>query len=71
MDYVRNRWYPLTWSRDVGRGLIKRKIVGENLVLYRTLDGDVVALRDACPHRLLLRLQLLMKKIIFHDLLKP
>ena len=52
MDYVQNRWYPLTWSRDVGRGLIKRKIVGENLVLYRTLDGDVVALRDACPHRL-------------------
>jgi phenylpropionate dioxygenase-like ring-hydroxylating dioxygenase large terminal subunit len=52
LDYVQNRWYPLTWSRDVGRSLIKRKIVGENLVLYRTLDGDVVALRDACPHRL-------------------
>jgi phenylpropionate dioxygenase-like ring-hydroxylating dioxygenase large terminal subunit len=52
LDYVQNRWYPLTWSRDVGRSLTKRKIVGENLVLYRTLDGDVVALRDACPHRL-------------------
>jgi phenylpropionate dioxygenase-like ring-hydroxylating dioxygenase large terminal subunit len=52
LDYVRNRWYPLTWSRDVGRSLIKRKIVGENVVLYRTLHGHVVALRDACPHRL-------------------
>jgi phenylpropionate dioxygenase-like ring-hydroxylating dioxygenase large terminal subunit len=52
LDYVQNRWYPLTWSRDVGRSLIKRKIVGENVVLYRTLDGNVVALRDACPHRL-------------------
>ncbi|HBH88675.1 MAG TPA: Rieske (2Fe-2S) protein, partial [Hyphomonadaceae bacterium] len=30
-----------------------RKICGENIVMYRKLDGSVVAMRDACPHRLL------------------
>ena len=30
-----------------------RTICGEAIVLYRKLSGSVVALRDACPHRLL------------------
>ncbi len=53
MEYVRNTWYPLTWSRDVGRALIKRRIVGEDVVLYRAESGGVVAMLDMCPHRML------------------
>ena len=52
MEYVRNTWYPLTWSSDIGRSLTRRRIVGEDIVLYRTEQGRVAALHDACPHRL-------------------
>jgi vanillate O-demethylase monooxygenase subunit len=52
-DYVLNTWYPLTWSRNVGRSLSAHIVVERHLVLYRTGDGKVVAMEDACPHRLL------------------
>ena len=51
-EYVRNAWYPAAWSRDVGRALIRRRILGEPVVLYRTTAGAVAALEDICPHRL-------------------
>jgi phenylpropionate dioxygenase-like ring-hydroxylating dioxygenase large terminal subunit len=51
-SYVRNTWYPLTWSRDVGRVLRQRRILGEDLVVYRTESGKPAALRETCPHRL-------------------
>src|SRR5262249_42566207 len=34
-EYVRNAWYPAAWSRDIGRALIRRRILGEPVVLYR------------------------------------
>jgi phenylpropionate dioxygenase-like ring-hydroxylating dioxygenase large terminal subunit len=51
-SYPRNAWYPLTWSRDVGRELIHRRVLGEDIVVYRMENGDVAALEDACPHKL-------------------
>jgi phenylpropionate dioxygenase-like ring-hydroxylating dioxygenase large terminal subunit len=51
-DYVRNAWYPAAWSRDIARTLISRRILEQEVVLYRTSTGSVVALEDACPHRL-------------------
>lgn len=50
--FVRNAWYPAAWSRDVGRTLIHREILGDPVVLYRKQDGGVAALEDVCPHRL-------------------
>jgi vanillate O-demethylase monooxygenase subunit len=50
--YPRNAWYPLTWSRGVGRSLERHRVHGEDLVVYRTEAGTPVALRDICPHRL-------------------
>jgi vanillate O-demethylase monooxygenase subunit len=50
-EYVRNAWYPAAWSRDLGRELIARRILEENVVLYRTSAGSAVALEDVCPHR--------------------
>jgi phenylpropionate dioxygenase-like ring-hydroxylating dioxygenase large terminal subunit len=52
MKFVRNTWYPLVWSHDVGRSLITRKLFGEDLLLYRTESGSVAAMLDLCPHRL-------------------
>ena len=50
--YAYNNWYPLAWSRDIGRALSARRVLEEDIVLYRTESGQVVALEDACPHRL-------------------
>jgi phenylpropionate dioxygenase-like ring-hydroxylating dioxygenase large terminal subunit len=51
-DYVRNAWYPAAWSRDIARELISRRILEQEIVLYRTGTGSVAALEDVCPHRL-------------------
>lgn len=53
MPYVRDSWYPAAWSKDIGRELRSCKLLGEDIVLYRTEAGDIAALEDLCPHRFL------------------
>lgn len=53
MSFIRNRWYVAAWDGEIANTPLSRKICGEPIVMYRKLDGSVVALRDACPHRLL------------------
>ncbi len=48
---IRNCWYVAALASDVGRTLLARKILGINMVLYRTTDGQAVALHDRCVHR--------------------
>ncbi|NDZ16634.1 vanillate O-demethylase oxygenase [Variovorax sp. WS11] len=50
--YAYNAWYPLAWSRDIGREIVARRVLEEDLAVYRTEEGAVAALEDACPHRL-------------------
>src|SRR5580692_8020051 len=50
--FIRNAWYVACFSRDVVPGKIfARRILGENVILYRRTDGTVVAMKDRCPHR--------------------
>ncbi len=49
--YLRNCWYVAGWSKDIGRSLKPQTYLGENILFYRTKDGQPVALEDACPHR--------------------
>jgi len=51
--FVRNHWYVAGWDHEIDRKPIARTICGEPIVFYRRFDRSVVALRDACPHRLL------------------
>ncbi len=53
MAYIRDAWYPVSWSHALGRALLPRTVLGEAVVLYRREDGAAAALRDRCPHRLL------------------
>ena len=53
MTFIRNRWYVAAWDSEVDRTPVARTICGEPLMLYRRLDTSVVAMQDACPHRLL------------------
>jgi phenylpropionate dioxygenase-like ring-hydroxylating dioxygenase large terminal subunit len=50
-EYPRNHWYVIAFSREVGRELLHRDCLGDPVVLYRTEDGQAVALFDRCPHR--------------------
>ncbi|TCM26011.1 MULTISPECIES: aromatic ring-hydroxylating dioxygenase subunit alpha [unclassified Novosphingobium] len=48
---IRNCWYACARSTEIGRTPLARKLLGVDVVLYRTLDGAPVALRNRCPHR--------------------
>jgi phenylpropionate dioxygenase-like ring-hydroxylating dioxygenase large terminal subunit len=50
--FVKNAWYVAAWSSEVGRQLLSRTILGEQVVLYRREDGTPAALVDRCPHKL-------------------
>jgi phenylpropionate dioxygenase-like ring-hydroxylating dioxygenase large terminal subunit len=49
--FLRDHWYVAAWSDEVGRDPIARTLLGEDIVLFRKLDGSVVALEDRCAHR--------------------
>jgi phenylpropionate dioxygenase-like ring-hydroxylating dioxygenase large terminal subunit len=49
--FVLNAWYAAAWADEVGRSLLARRILDVPVVLWRTLDGEAVALHDRCPHR--------------------
>lgn len=49
--FFRNAWYVASWSKNVGYGLRAIRVLGDDIVVYRTADGRPVALEDACPHR--------------------
>ena len=51
--WLTNAWYVAAWDYEVDQAPLARTICGVPVVLYRKLDRTVVALRDACPHRLL------------------
>ncbi len=53
MSWIRNCWYVAAWDGEVDRAPLARTICGEPVLLYRKLDRTPVAMRDACPHRLL------------------
>ena len=51
--YPLNAWYVAAWDHEVtARGILARRVCDRPLALYRTADGRVVALADACWHRL-------------------
>jgi vanillate O-demethylase monooxygenase subunit len=51
LDFVRNGWYAAAWAHDVGDAVLARTFLDEPVILYRTSDGEAVALTDRCAHR--------------------
>ncbi len=49
--YVRNAWYVGAWDHEVTRGMKRRIIMDEPIVLFRKEDGTPIALEDRCCHR--------------------
>ncbi|GAC1405756.1 MAG: aromatic ring-hydroxylating dioxygenase subunit alpha [Novosphingobium sp.] len=51
--WLTNAWYVAGWDAEVDSTPLARTICGVPMLFYRKLDRGVVAMRDACPHRLL------------------
>lgn len=52
MSYLRNAWYMIAWSEEIGVGPLVRTALEIPLLLIRaSADGPAVALLDRCPHR--------------------
>lgn len=47
-----NRWYVVAWSSEIGRSPIERWVMDAPVALYRTENGDAVAVDGRCPHHL-------------------
>ena len=52
MKFIRNNWYAAAWSEEVERSLFSRKLLNEQVLMYRKENGEAVAVADSCPHRL-------------------
>lgn len=51
--WLSNAWYVAAWDREVDSRPLARTICGVPMMFYRKLDRGIVAMRDACPHRML------------------
>lgn len=50
--WIRNAWYVAAWANEVTNDtLLDRIYLNTPVILYRTEDGEVVALEDRCCHR--------------------
>jgi vanillate O-demethylase monooxygenase subunit len=49
--FLADCWYVAGFAEEFGEELRARTILGKALVLYRTHDGEPVAMDDRCPHR--------------------
>jgi vanillate O-demethylase monooxygenase subunit len=59
--FVRNAWYVAAWDHEIGRSMLRRIVLDQPVVLYRTVEGKAVALEDRCCHR---QAQLSMGKLV-------
>ena len=50
--YLRNCWYAIGWSDELGAQPLGRALLDQRVVLWRGEDGSPIAMRDRCPHRL-------------------
>ena len=51
MEYLKNTWYVAAWSEEVTRTPLGRKLLGQEILMYRKEDGEPVAIGNMCPHR--------------------
>lgn len=47
-----NYWYPATWASELKPGQVLPVVIWNSAIaLYRSQDGQVYAIEDACPHK--------------------
>ena len=48
---LRDYWYAVATDLEVTQAVTSRRLLGENVVLYKDGEGNAVAAPDRCPHR--------------------
>lgn len=48
---ILNEWYVAAFADELGRQLTGRKLLNKRVVMYRTENGEPVAIDDRCAHR--------------------
>lgn len=52
MAFLKNVWYCAGFSHELDDGkFLGRKLVGEQVLMYRKEDGTAIAMSNICPHR--------------------
>ena len=49
--YMRYFWHPIAASAEVKDDPVRVKLLGEELVLFRTPTGKLGLVQERCPHR--------------------
>lgn len=49
--FERQFWHPVSYSEELGSAPLSVKLCGESLVVWRSVNGEISALRDLCIHR--------------------
>ncbi|MFT9465821.1 MULTISPECIES: aromatic ring-hydroxylating dioxygenase subunit alpha [Gluconobacter] len=49
--YPCQQWYIAGWSSEITSSPLRRRLLGQDILLLRTSGGDVQALKALCPHR--------------------
>ncbi len=50
-NVLRRFWYPVLPMSKLGDAPVPFRLLGQDIVLWRTADGSPAALTDRCPHR--------------------
>lgn len=50
-ELMRNYWHPVAAASEMGRFPLKRRLLGEELIVYRDTSGRYGAMQPNCPHR--------------------
>ena len=50
-EFFRRYWHPVALTSEVGKQPLPVRILGENLVLFRTASGKFGLVHQQCPHR--------------------
>jgi phenylpropionate dioxygenase-like ring-hydroxylating dioxygenase large terminal subunit len=48
---LRDHWYVVAEAAELGDHPLAVRLLGEDLVVWRSTDGSIVAAPDRCPHR--------------------
>jgi phenylpropionate dioxygenase-like ring-hydroxylating dioxygenase large terminal subunit len=48
---LKNNWYLICPSDELKNTILKKRIFGEDIILFRNQNGDIAALEDRCCHR--------------------
>lgn len=51
--WLKNTWYIAGFEPELEQALVARRILDMPVVMFRTSTGEITALEDICPHRLM------------------